>query len=364
MKSITMVDSESTPSSATSTPPPRNLEHSSLQSNQLLGSIHEGSPLLPDAQTIRALPGMLVRAHRIDPQKRTIRLCPTKEALSQQQQRYYYWIDIDADTDRDRDELNEWFQSQLQVSSFLLARLAEPSETWASQVIALPSSVLAVIRILPEQCYYDNPEYDDMAFMAALSLPRLLLTFTSGPRAAVGALYGRALSYMQARSGYPPLSAANNSNNNTADALYSWLYFHVERTSRSIRNLRYQVLRMDEAMDREGVESVGIREIIDAKDHLLRLLGVAEEQHECLEALGATQSDVLSFPPGTLAIVTAIAAATERMALRLEKQIGDLRQRHEGFQQERMNRRLAVLTVLSAVFLPLTLITGTQHFSD
>lgn len=46
------------------------------------------------------------------------------------------------------------------------------------------------------------------------------------------------------------------------------------------------------------------------------------------------------------------------MALRLEKQIADLRQRHEGHQQEKINRRLAVLTVISAVFLPLTLFSG------
>ena len=324
---------------------------SASASNQLT-PIHEGSSLLPEGSTrsIRAFPGMLVRAHVIDAQRRSIRHCPTKEALSKQkQQRNYYWIDIDADADRDRDEMNKWLQNQLQLSNFLLSRLAEPSQTWASQVISLPASVLAVIRILPE-----NEDSDDITFMAALSMPRLLLTFTSGPRSDVGALYGRALSYIQARSEHLASSA---------DALYAWLYFHVERTSRSVRNLRYHVLRMDEAMDKE-IESVAMAEIISAKDHLLRLMGVAEEQHESLEALAAAKSDGLTFAPGTLAIVTAQATATERTALRLEKQLSDLRQRHESFQQERMNRRLAVLTVLSAVFLPLTLITGTFYYNE
>jgi len=46
------------------------------------------------------------------------------------------------------------------------------------------------------------------------------------------------------------------------------------------------------------------------------------------------------------------------MALRLEKHIVDLRERAEQHEHTLMNRRLGVLTVLSAIFLPLTLLTG------
>ena len=38
--------------------------------------------------------------------------------------------------------------------------------------------------------------------------------------------------------------------------------------------------------------------------------------------------------------------------------MADLRQRYGMNQQDRTNRRLAVLTVISAIFLPLTLFTG------
>ena len=134
---------------------------------------------------------------------------------------------------------------------------------------------------------------------------------------------------------------------------------------------------MDAHMDRD-VHSVSKLEVIEAKDQLLRVLSVAEEQLECIEALVAgveagrnnngSGNNKQQTPPhvlhllrdgsSTLSVLQATAASTERMALRLETRLSDLRQRHESHQQEGMNRRLAVLTVLSAVFLPLTLITG------
>ena len=46
------------------------------------------------------------------------------------------------------------------------------------------------------------------------------------------------------------------------------------------------------------------------------------------------------------------------MSERLEKRITDLRQRFDANQQEKLNHRLGILTVISAIFLPLTLIAG------
>jgi magnesium transporter len=53
-----------------------------------------------------------------------------------------------------------------------------------------------------------------------------------------------------------------------------------------------------------------------------------------------------------------MAGFSERMAARLEKRVADLRQRYDAHQQEKLNHRLAVLTVVSAIFLPLTLVAG------
>jgi magnesium transporter len=46
------------------------------------------------------------------------------------------------------------------------------------------------------------------------------------------------------------------------------------------------------------------------------------------------------------------------MGLRLEKRSIYLRQQYESHQQDNINNRLAILTVLSAIFMPLTLNAG------
>jgi Mg2+ and Co2+ transporter CorA len=357
------------------------------------GSDNDNASCVSDrsVRSVPPLPGMQLRAHVLEKGVRRVRTVPVQEAIKRKNKHAQYWIDIDADQDKDREEMNAWFVQQLPfLPAFILSRLAEPSQTWASQVVALDTAILAVIRILPmedelDSSSSDNPaaEYTD-CYMAAVVVHQLLLTFTSGPRQDICGLYDKARSYMNARENPA----------NSTDALFGWLYFHIERTSRALRELRYSVLKMDEAMDRD-MNHVPMRQLIDAKDLLLKIFSVAEEQHECLEALqGASSSSATShatgsapshppspngttaattknnnnnnnnnsnnivFSPGTLAVLVAQSAAAERMAVRLEKQLCDLRQRHESFQHDRMNRRLAMLTAMSAVFLPLTLITG------
>jgi Mg2+ and Co2+ transporter CorA len=302
---------------------------------------------------------MKMRAHTISTVhgRLLFESCNIKEALTgARRNKGSYWIDIDAD-EEDAEELQDWLNEQLQLSPFLMARLAVPAQDWASQVLAFDEIVLSVVRILPSSMngssssHTTNSEHH-LSHMAALSMKNLLLTFTSCPRSDTAGLYASALAYLQAR-----LPEASSSG-----ALCAWLLYHVERTSRATRELRADTLRMDQAMD-ANIQAVSLMQVVQAKDSLLQLLSVAEEQMECLEALagaasGGTHALELTSLRGTLGVLRATAAATERMALRLEKHLADLRQRHESHQQERLNRRLAVLTVLSAVFLPLTLVTG------
>jgi Mg2+ and Co2+ transporter CorA len=295
-------------------------------------------------QTISPLAGMIIRCHLIG-KHGGISLSTPKEALSGAKSgKKHYWIDIDADPHH-ASELRQWLHN-LNLPAFVIDVLAESPEMWASQVIPLQRAGLAFIRILPE-----NPASDGMAHVAALHLRNMLITFTSCPRSETGGLYSPALTQLQQAERLPAATSSG--------ALLAWLRFHLERTSRSTRELRHAVLAMDESMDRD-ITRVHLNEIIEVKDQLLRLLSVAEEQTECLESLAAAETEGLNFTSlkGSLSILLASAGATERMGLRLEKQVMDLRQRSENHEQEIMNRRLAVLTVLSAVFLPLTLFTG------
>lgn len=297
-------------------------------------------------RTIPALPGMQIRCHGIDTNGLMFD-CSSKEALrGAKRGKGHYWIDIDAD-ERDADELRVWL-GDLNLPLFFLSVIAERSETWATQVVAFKKNALTVVRFLPKKESTDTETH-----LAALSLPNLLMTFTSAPRSEAGDLYATLHDYMHGEERLPSPTASG--------VLLSLLRFHIDRTSRSMRKLRKHVLKVDEIMDR-NVANVSILAIIDAKDQLLRLLACAEEQNECLVALERAESDTegVDFTnlKGSLGVLIATTSATERMALRLEKQIADLRQRFESHQQEKINRRLAVLTVLSAVFLPLTLFSG------
>ena len=333
------------------------------QAPLVVEAVNEGVPLLggvgnirsysvasdvstASVRTIPALPGMKIRCHGIDANGLMFD-CSSKEALrGAKRGKGNFWIDIDAD-ERDADELRAWL-GDLNLPLFFLSVIAERSETWATQVVAFKTSALTIVRFLPQKERTDTETH-----VAALSLPNLLMTFTSAPRTEAGDLYSTLHDYMHGEERLPDSTASG--------VLLALLRFHIDRTSRSMRKLRKHVLKVDEIMDR-NVASVSIDAIIDAKDELLRLLACAEEQNECLVALERAEADTegLDFAhlKGSLGVLIATTSATERMALRLEKQIADLRQRYEGLQQEKINRRLAVLTVLSAVFLPLTLFSG------
>ena len=359
-----MANQETVPSDDTGSPSIRIDVAGAAQARApLVEAVDEGVPLLggvgnirsysvasdvstASVRTIPALPGMKIRCHGIDANGLMFD-CSSKEALrGAKRGKGNFWIDIDAD-ERDADELRAWL-GDLNLPLFFLSVIAERSETWATQVVAFKMSALTIVRFLPQKERTDTETH-----VAALSLPNLLMTFTSAPRSEAGDLYSTLHDYMHGEERLPDSTASG--------VLLALLRFHIDRTSRSMRKLRKHVLKVDEIMDR-NVASVSIDTIIDAKDELLRLLACAEEQNECLVALERAEADTegLDFAhlKGSLGVLIATTSATERMALRLEKQIADLRQRYEGLQQEKINRRLAVLTVLSAVFLPLTLFSG------
>ena len=59
-------------------------------------------------------------------------------------------------------------------------------------------------------------------------------------------------------------------------------------------------------------------------------------------------------------IVVETARAADRDIDRLDRRVSDLQQRYQSAQQDKLNRRVALLTVLSAIFMPLTLFTGIE----
>jgi magnesium transporter len=107
-------------------------------------------------------------------------------------------------------------------------------------------------------------------------------------------------------------------------------------------------------------EAVSLEEILALKQRVLALGSVLDEELAALEVLKISDHPALPLTRQAIAFQAAIEnmRATDRDIDRLDRRVSDLQHRYESAQQEKTNRRLGLLTVLSAIFMPLTLIAG------
>lgn len=257
-----------------------------------------------------------------------------------------YWIDIET-PQRSTDELYD-FLKQLRLPSFFISVLSEPS-SWTSEVVALKRVSLAIFQILPT-----DPDSDEITHVALLSMPRLLVTFSTFTQCSDSeGFYQLVSQYMKERERVPEPS--------NSGLLLAWLQFHVRRTARAIRNLRVATVEMDETLDRD-YESFDFDDLVEAKNCLLRVLSVAEEQNKTIELLAVAEQSTegLDFFNciGAFSMLQANASSNERLSSRVDKHLNELRERIMSHREVTLNKRLALLTILSAIFMPLTLLSG------
>ncbi|KAL7522013.1 hypothetical protein ACHAWX_006705 [Stephanocyclus meneghinianus] len=328
--------------------------------------------------TVAALSDMVLRAHSVSSGNRggfVIRYSSPKVALraAQLERRAYrsrmqnlnplvpqqplspasqecYWLDIET-VQRSSEELYE-FLKQLRLPKFFDSVLSDPT-SWTSDVTALKFSLLAIFQILPMKA-----DSDEITYVALLSMPRLLVTFSTYPQRGLisGGLYQLTSQHMRQRERIPEPT-------NTG-LLLAWLQFHVQRTSRAIRELRTKTLELDESIDRDFAH-FDFQELVEVKDCVMRVLSVAEEQHGTIEALtgaeGGTEGLDFSNCQGVLSVLRATAASNERLSSRVDKHLSELRERIMAHREDTLNRRLGLLTILSSIFMPLTLLSGKER---
>lgn len=124
-------------------------------------------------------------------------------------------------------------------------------------------------------------------------------------------------------------------------------------------SLKQSLRALEERMDLR-TDDVGSSEILKSKRDLRSLDTVVDEQAVVFDLLRMVETPFLDLKglPAPFETVLHNCAFAERAVDRMEKQLVDLQQRYDAVSQEKMNQRLAVLTVISAIFLPLTLLTG------
>ena len=115
-------------------------------------------------------------------------------------------------------------------------------------------------------------------------------------------------------------------------------------------------------------ESVTLQEILSLKRQLLDMEATAEERAPITEVLRTLRHDVFDAEiySEDLRAAHSNNDATLRRLDRTERRIEDLQMRFGAHQNDLTNRRLSRLTVISAIFLPLTLIAGIygMNFDD
>ena len=335
--------------------------------------------------TVAALPGMILRAHSIQIGTAgrhgevtcSIRNSSTKAALKavqlqrramrRKQEQFNsqasdmpttlqpkpkisikesYWIDIETPP-RSTEELSE-FLYQLRLPPFLVSILSEPT-AWTTEVVALQFMSLAIFQILPA-----DTASDELAHVSLLSMPGLLLTMSTFPKSQeVDGLYNLVHQYMKQRERVPEPTSSG--------LLIAWLQFHVRRTATALRKLRTRAVEMDNELDRD-FQNFEFEDLVDAKDCLLHVLSVAEEQHGTIQALSAAEKGTEGFNfsncSAALSVLEAHASSNARLSSRVDKHLNELRERIMAHREDNINQKMALLTILSAVFMPLTLLSG------
>lgn len=260
---------------------------------------------------------------------------------------YEYWIDLDSD-ERSRAELNEWIVS-FNLGAFITNQLIKPAAEWNSHVISSRTHLAIILRILPVEVGGSLPTR--LEFLAAVKSARTLVTYNT-------TLAGSNLT----EDSIKYIMQDGCLHDGSSDALLlAWLEFHLKRTMSAILRIRDKGIGLVARMDADPA-SVSLGEILHLKDQLYVSMAVAEEQTQCMILLKEIDDDTsgVDFRPvkGSMALLISTASSTERMALRLEKRILAIRSAFDSFQQDKINHRLAILTVVSAVFMPLTFIAG------
>ncbi len=123
--------------------------------------------------------------------------------------------------------------------------------------------------------------------------------------------------------------------------------------------LRLSIITLEEEVELEPVH-VKLEQILALRSELLKLDTVVSEQLPGVHGLAGTDRPFFQFKESQQVINCAMAnlRSVDRAVDRLEKQINDIRTRVNLHTQQKTNRRLTFLTVLSAILMPMTLITG------
>ena len=141
--------------------------------------------------------------------------------------------------------------------------------------------------------------------------------------------------------------------------LYEIFVYFIKQTYHFYQDIRHQINNLSDYIN-ENPDSVELRNILDIVRFVDFFISLIEDQHYCIESLLASESKSIGLGDQRQNYKE-LSRRTQnglRMLNRYDARVNDLHQHYMLTLQDRTNNRLKVLTVISAIFLPLTLIAG------
>jgi len=252
------------------------------------------------------------------------------------------WVDL---TEASEADLDAWLQA-CAVPHVLVELMTGSVKT------TIVGDQASAALVSEEGAYFFFPLYGggaagQPARLTGLCLPHLVLTLHDDELPAL-----QAAQQLAQQGGLIPSA-------NTSGVVAALLRFASNRSIDRVHTLRTSLRAVAQRVgDRD--DAIELQEILDIGAEVETLSATAEEQLVTARALSFGKNDALDVVPISAHFGATVSnlETLQRNVERLDRRVDSLRDQYDSRLVERTNRRLAVLTVLSAVFMPLTLIAG------
>jgi magnesium transporter len=248
----------------------------------------------------------------------------------------HYWLDVEHYAAEELESLLD----RLGVTAFLKRHCLDTDRTTC--FLPLPKATFLDVTV------FEDRECSQSTALTFLSLDRLLVSIH---QTEIDCL-SRARSIV--------IDDIEIGDHGASATLCKCLFLHAESIADAVRKVSGTIHQTDQKIYHDP-GNVELKEILDLKDDLRALDAVVDEQSACVELILSVSDDsALDFGDvhKFMKLVAATTHHADRAIDRQAKQVADLHHRYELHQQEKTNHRLGILTVLSAIFLPLTLLAG------
>jgi len=197
---------------------------------------------------------------------------------------------------------------------------------------------------LPTQLAWDSP---NQSFLSIICLPSSIITIHES---SVPALESIAREFS---------SAVRFHTLSTSAILYQILDRLIDEDMAFVLEARRTIESLEEAIDLDP-KSVQIEQILVIKQLISRLSITFEDQRHCVAALQTAESevfDIRDFREYFRDSLSHLEYALRSVG-RQQARLAEIHQHYLLTLQDKTNKRIKLLTIISAIFMPLTLITG------